>query len=189
MKSSDIISLLKQKHKNDVCVEQCKMHVSWNSGKIDVPNSSWKDLCYKRWQEAPRSTEQSQYWHDAWAKSWKAESPIIDLWVLPRKWKLGGPICYEVKISRNDLQSDHKFPDYWSSCNQYYFVLPHKLITQDEMNKYPPQVGFIEVTKNGKNLRIKKKPIYMKQEIDSRIYRYVLMWRTKIVSSRFREFN
>jgi len=189
LKAKDIIILLQQRHKNDVCVEQCKIHVSWNSGKINVPNSGWKKLCYKRWQESPRTSEQSWYWHTAWKKAYKAESPIIDLWVLPRKWKMGGPICYEVKVNRNDLRNDHKFPDYWSTCNLFYFVIPNKLVTQAEMESYPSNVGFLETTKNHKSLRIRKKPIYMQQEIDSNIYRYILMWRTKIVGSRFREFN
>jgi len=157
MKSSDIIDLLKLKHRKDVCVEQCKIKPSWDGSRNRLGRG--------------------------------IDSPIMDLWVLPRKWKGGEPICYEVKVSRSDLFHDHKFPDYWKACNWFYFAVPNGMVKPEEMERFPPQCGFIEANSKGTGMTVRRKPCFMAAEIDPMVYRYVLMWRTEIVKSRFREIQ
>lgn len=191
MKALDIVTLLKEKHYMSVCVEQCKVHVTWNTGSssVSVPNSDWRAFALMKRNMFSKGTPERNFWFNCWKKSYKSESPLMDLWVLPRSWKHGYPICYEVKTSRADLFNDHKFPSYWDGCNYFYFAIPNGLLTKDEMNKFSSQVGFIEVIKSGKGLRIQKKPEFMSSEIDSTVYKYILFWRSKIVKSRFREFQ
>ena len=143
----------------------------------------WKDVCVEQCKM------RSSWSGDRNRLGKSTDSPIMDLWVLPRSWRNGASICYEVKVSRADLFGDHKFPDYWYACKYFYFAVPNGLLTQVEMDSFPPQCGFIEVNGKGTGLRIKRKPYYMTGDIDETVYRYVLMWRSKIVSSHFREFS
>ncbi len=186
MLAAEVIALLKQKHWKDVCVEQCKTRACWTS----VPGGNdWEKFAKRVWDSCGHGTPEGLWWSTAWSKAYRSASPIMDMWVLPRSWSNGAPICYEVKVSRSDLFSDHKFPDYWWACKYFYFAVPNGLVSQEEMNRFPPQCGFIEVNGKGTGLRIKRKPCYMSGDIDETVYRYVLMWRAEIKPTRFRELT
>ena len=101
----------------------------------------------------------------------------MDAWVMPRSWANPATTAYEIKVSRSDFLSDHKWPAYLPLCHQFYFVCPAKLIAVEEC---PADAGLLWVTTTATRLYTKKKAPYRNVEIPEELWRYVLMCRAKI---------
>lgn len=84
---------------------------------------------------------------------------------------------YEVKVARQDFLRDEKWPEYMAVCNCMWFVAPKSLIQLEEL---PPEVGLLEVSKNGKRLFTRRKAVDRDVEIPEDVWRYVLMCRATI---------
>jgi len=165
MTERDIIELLKIRHSDAICVPHCKTGASWDIYPDDKYNTWLRKVDRQRWLKA----------------GYVPNGPgVMDTWVHLKSWTNCKAICYEVKTSRGDLFGDHKWPLYLDYCNEFFFAVPHGLLSKEEITALPGQAGLIEVTKNGKSLRIKKSPEYRKIEINADVFRYVLMWRAEI---------
>lgn len=103
---------------------------------------------------------------------------IIDLWCMAKSWALPRTIAFEIKVSRNDFLRDIKWQDYLAYCTEFYFVAPPNIIAPDEL---PPEAGLMITSKNCKMLVTKKKAPMRQVQIPDSIYRYILMWRIKII--------
>ncbi len=101
----------------------------------------------------------------------------MDAWVLKRSWAHPLAIGYEIKVSRGDYEADEKWRGYMEYCNEFYFVCPSNLIQPDEL---PDDTGLFWLSKTGTRLYKKKKAKYRNLTIPEDLYRYILMWRTKI---------
>lgn len=103
---------------------------------------------------------------------------IIDLWCMAKSWAHPRTIAFEIKVSRNDFLRDIKWQDYLAYCTEFYFVSPPDIIAPDEL---PPEAGLMITSKNCKMMVTKKKAPMRQVQIPDSIYRYILMWRTKII--------
>ena len=122
-----------------------------------------KDLCVPECKTGPS-------WYNTNLRS-------IDLWVMARSWTKGFTTAYEIKITRSDFLRDEKWRDYLLFCTDFYFVAPPGVIDPKEL---PPEAGLIISSKNGVRLYTKKKCVRREVEIPETLFRYILMWRTKI---------
>jgi len=104
--------------------------------------------------------------------------PVIDLWCMAKSWTNARTLGFEIKISRNDFLRDHKWPDYLKYCTEFYFVAPPGIIDPSEV---PEQAGLLISSKNAKMLYTKKKAPVRDVDIPDSIYRYILMWRARIL--------
>ncbi|MCE5270781.1 MmcB family DNA repair protein [bacterium] len=194
MTAPEIEKLILDKHWKDFCVTQCKTGGTWGS--------AW-DQTYLEWLMSPGNPVLSRLvsgsrWEGVYerghADKWmlrdllKQSAAIMDVWVLRRSWTDGRAICYEIKVSRSDFFGDHKWPDYWHYCNQFFFAVPNGLLSDDEINRLPAQSGVIEVNGTGSGLRIRKTPCSM-QGIDEGVFRYILMWRAQLKDGRKKVVN
>lgn len=103
----------------------------------------------------------------------------LDAWVMTRSWANPLSIVYEIKCGRNDFLNDTKWRKYLPYCNEFYFVTPKGLIQPNEL---PTEVGLLEATVNLKRLICRKKAVYRNLVVPERLYRYILMCRTRVVS-------
>lgn len=103
----------------------------------------------------------------------------LDAWVMKKSWAHPCYIGYEVKISKGDFHSDIKYVDYLPMCNDLYFVCPYGMI---QVSEIPLEIGLIYVSKNGTSLLTKKRSVHRKIDEPTELFKYILMWRSKIVS-------
>lgn len=106
--------------------------------------------------------------------------PRLDAWAMPRSWSKPSVHGYEVKVARQDFLRDEKWAEYMTYCNCMWFVAPKSLIQLEEL---PPEVGLLEVSKNGKRLFTRRKAVERDVEIPEDLWRYVLMCRA-VISER-----
>lgn len=111
-------------------------------------------------------------------------SGSIDFWTMKKSWANPMLTGYEIKVSRSDFLNDNKWTKYLPFCNKFYFICPYGIISKEEVGDF---AGLMYVSSNCTTTYIKKKaPI---REIDensiSDLYKYLLMSRTKIISSTF----
>uniref|UniRef100_A0A6H1ZRF9 Putative DNA repair protein n=1 Tax=viral metagenome TaxID=1070528 RepID=A0A6H1ZRF9_9ZZZZ len=111
---------------------------------------------------------------------------IIDLWAMAKSWAKPKVIAFEIKVNRQDFLRDDKWPDYLPYCNEFYFVAPTGIIDRDEV---PGDAGLLISSKNAKVLYTKKKAPFRDVKIPESIFRYVLMWRAKIVANANEPIN
>ena len=122
-----------------------------------------KDLCI------PECKTGASYGPDGFQK--------IDLWVMKKSWSNPAWYGYEIKVNRQDFLRDEKWQVSLPYCTSFSFVAPPGIIDVSEL---PPEAGLIVSSKNGTRLYTKKKAPVRQVEIPDDIYRYVLMWRTKV---------
>jgi len=103
----------------------------------------------------------------------------LDAWVLRRSWAKPCVWGYEIKVSRSDFLADNKWRGYLPLCNEFYFVAPTGVIKPDEL---PQEAGLLLVTSTAARLWTKKKAPHRDIEIDTNIFRYVLISRAVITS-------
>lgn len=169
VKANDILKLLLIKHSKDVCIPECKTGSSWS---WSYSGNEYLEYCSKNNREVYRKIYNLSCFGQ------------LDLWVMRRSWSNFATICYEIKVRRGDFLSDRKWPEYWEYCNKFYFATPKGLLKPQEIKNLPAQVGLIEASKNMKVMRIVKRPVFMKKEINPMILYYILMWRTDIRKSK-----
>jgi hypothetical protein len=82
-------------------------------------------------------------------------------------------IC-EVKVSRADFIKDNKWPDYLESCTHFWFVTAPGVIK--DRSEIPDAAGWVETSKNGKVLYIRKKAPRrdLRDEAAARVFRQLL---------------
>lgn len=107
--------------------------------------------------------------------------PIIDLWCMSKSWANPRTIAFEIKASRQDFLRDDKWPAYLDYCTEFFFVAPPGIIDPAEV---PEQAGLLISSKNAKLLYTKKKAPVRQVDIPDSIYRYILMWRSKVTKER-----
>lgn len=115
-------------------------------------------------------------------KMGSAGSRILDGWAMKKTWSPKTTIGYEIKVSRSDFLQDNKWQSYMGACHQFYFVCPWGLINKNEL---PAEVGLMCASKNGTRLYTKRKAVYKKDADVEELLMYILMSRSKIVSSTF----
>ncbi|MCK5604722.1 MmcB family DNA repair protein [Candidatus Pacearchaeota archaeon] len=103
---------------------------------------------------------------------------LLDLWVMKKSWAKPWTIGYEIKHSRSDFLHDNKWSEYLDYCTDFYFVAPPGVIQPEEL---PGQVGLLVTSKNHTRLYTKRKAVHRDIEVPESIYRYILMWRVKII--------
>lgn len=103
----------------------------------------------------------------------------IDAWAMKTSWSSPALYGYEIKVSRNDFLRDTKWQKYLGMCNELYFVCPPKMI---EPNEVPDECGLLWTTKNCGRLYSKKKAPFRKIDFPEKVFKYILMWRTKIIA-------
>lgn len=101
----------------------------------------------------------------------------MDLWTMARSWSKPKVTVYEIKVSRGDFLQDDKWRAYLGFGNEFYFVCPSSLIDKAEL---PDEAGLMVTSKNGNRLFTKKKAPYRDIQIPESVFRYLLMWRTRI---------
>ena len=106
---------------------------------------------------------------------------IIDFWAMKRSWASPAIFAYEIKVSRSDFIRDDKWLQYMDYCNLFYFAAPQGIIEPGEL---PDNVGLVVASVNCKKLFLKKKAAFRDVVIPESLWRYLLMWRTKIVVER-----
>lgn len=106
---------------------------------------------------------------------------VLDLWCMAKSWAKPRTIGYEIKVNRQDFLRDDKWQNYLDYCSEFYFAAPPGVIRTDEL---PPEVGFLESSKNVKVLYTKKKAPSRSVNIPENIFRYILMWRAVITNER-----
>lgn len=109
---------------------------------------------------------------------------ILDLWVMKKSWSKPWTIGYEIKINRTDFLNDDKWEEYMKYCCYFYFVAPQGLIHPEEL---PPEVGLLVASKNGTRLYTKRKAVRREIIIPESLFRYVLMWRTRITNEQYHQ--
>jgi len=104
----------------------------------------------------------------------------LDAWVMKRSYAHFATIGYEIKVSRQDFESDQKWIKYPEYCHAFNFVCPAGMIRSIDL---PKGIGLIWVTQSGK-LHHKLKPEYHQPDIEklNRLLIYVVMSRSKVVS-------
>lgn len=102
----------------------------------------------------------------------------LDLWVMKKSWTKPWTTGYEIKVSRSDFLKDSKWPGYLAYCSDFYLVAPPGIIQPQEL---PADVGLLITSKNVTRLYTKRKAVHRDVEIPESIFRYVLMWRTKVI--------
>jgi len=107
----------------------------------------------------------------------------LDAWVMKKSWANPLTIGYEIKVSRSDFLNDRKWQSYLPYCNEFYFVSPFKLILPSEI---PADVGLLWLSSTGTRLFTKKKAPYRQIIIPEELYRYIMMWRSHIISEYHR---
>jgi hypothetical protein len=105
----------------------------------------------------------------------------MDLWAMKKSWSQPNTIAFEIKVSRSDFLKDSKWPGYLPFCNEFYFVCPYGLIQNAEV---PADAGLVMTSKHGTNLYTKKKAPWRNIQVPEELYRYLLMWRTRIERDR-----
>lgn len=118
--------------------------------------------------------------------TWTSEHRRFDAWVLKKSWSKPNVIGYEIKVSRQDFLKDNKWQDYLGFCNQFYFVCPAGIIRETEL---PKEAGLIVITKSGKKLFTKKLSVRRDIEIPAKIYKYIIMCRSEIVTQETKKFD
>ena len=118
---------------------------------------------------------------------------ILDFWAMKKSWAYPLTICYEIKISCSDFNSDTKWPAYLDCADKFYFAVPKELVTTDDIikkaelaNINPDYVGLIYI-RSLKSCRIIKDCVDRNIEIPEDFYRYVLM--NKIYPDRIPFYN
>lgn len=192
MKAIEIEKLLMQKHWKDFVCPQCKTGGSWGF--------AW-DQNYFEWLKIPgnpvtkrlflKSKRSNEKWEKLKEKPNLLEyylrgliqinTGLMDVWVMKKSWTNNKIICYEIKVSRGDFFSDHKWPIYLDFCNEFYFAIPNGLLKDEEIKRLPVQAGVIEVNKKGTGIRVRKAPCLMISPISDEVFRYILMWRVKLL--------
>lgn len=110
--------------------------------------------------------------------SWGKSVGILDAWAMKASWSKPFVCGYEIKVNRGDFIADTKWQTYMAYCNEFYFVCPKDVIKKEEL---PAEVGLYYVTTGGdKLIRKKVAPRRMDIVIPESIFRYILMWRTKV---------
>ena len=124
--ASDIITMLADKHYEDIFVPACKTDSSYGFGGRLFQLDAW--VLRRSWV--------------AWA---------LDKYGVPVN--KGATIGYEIKISRSDFTGDKKWRFYLDFCHRFFFVCPNGLIQPGEL---PREAGLLWTTKNGNRLRMVK---------------------------------
>lgn len=94
-----------------------------------------------------------------------------------KSWSKPKVTVYEIKVSRNDFLQDDKWRGYLPFGNEFYFVSPSNVIDKAEL---PDEAGLMVTSKNGTRLYTKKKAPFRDVTIPESVWRYLLMWRTRI---------
>lgn len=106
----------------------------------------------------------------------------LDAWALKKSWAKRLAVGYEIKVSRSDFINDTKWMEYLPYCNEFYFVSPWQMVQPAEVGE---GAGLMWITATGGRLHIKRKAPYRDVTIPEDLYRYILMYRTKIVESTY----
>lgn len=101
----------------------------------------------------------------------------LDAWAMNRSWRHMCLSGYEIKVSRSDFISDHKWQGYLNLCNEFWFVAPPGIISKNEL---PLEVGLLEVSKTGGRLFAKKRPAWREIKPPVELLYYIMMCRAKI---------
>ena len=104
---------------------------------------------------------------------------IMDFWAMKKSWTKPAITGYEIKVSRGDFIRDDKWMQYMDYCNLFYFAAPQGVIQPGEL---PDNVGLVVASVNCKKLYLKKKAAFRDVVIPESLWRYLLMWRTKITT-------
>jgi hypothetical protein len=101
----------------------------------------------------------------------------MDLWTMTRSWAKPKVTVYEIKVSRNDFLQDDKWRGYLLFGNEFYFVCSPGLIDKSEL---PDEAGLMVTSNNGTRLYTRKRAPYRDVTIPESVWRYLLMWRSRI---------
>lgn len=101
----------------------------------------------------------------------------MDAWAMAKSWTRPRTWAYEIKVHRSDFIRDNKWHQYLPYCSEFYFVCPTGLIAPEEL---PQDVGLLWISKVGGRLLTKRKAAARQVQIPEDLWRYLLMWRTKI---------
>lgn len=110
--------------------------------------------------------------------TYAANHKRLDAWAMKKSWVSPFTFGYEIKVNRNDFLKDDKWPAYLKLCNYFYFVVPHGIVSLEEI---PESCGLLICSKNGTMLFTKKKAPFREVIIPESLYRYILMWRVHII--------
>ena len=107
----------------------------------------------------------------------------LDAWAMRKSWTKPYSYGYEIKVSRADWLRDRKWEEYLPFCTHFFIVTTPGVIT-DAKKEIPAEVGWLETSKKGGRLFIKKNAKYRKLQVPEDLYRYILMWRSEINDSQ-----
>ena len=113
--------------------------------------------------------------------SWLSNPLIFDAWAMPRSW-VKPIIGYEIKTSVQDYARDRKWRGYLHYCHKFYFVCPAGLLTKQQV--FYEEAGLIYVYPDSLCVRVQKHAPFLRCNIPSEIYEYILMWRACGIKER-----
>ena len=111
-------------------------------------------------------------------RSRPGELQVMDAWAMAKSWAHPCVTCYEIKVTRSDFLGDRKWRGYLPYCNRMFFATPWKLVAPEELPG--EECGLIWVTENGGRCMVKRPAKYREVSIPEDLWRYILMWRTRI---------
>lgn len=116
-------------------------------------------------------------------ETWGARDLLkMDAWILRRSYRPLTMIGYEIKVTRQDFETDQKWTGYLDLCHEFYFACPAGLIRATDL---PQRVGIVWASKN----RLFTKRKAERVEPDSAklidLLTYVVMARSRIVANMF----
>jgi hypothetical protein len=116
-------------------------------------------------------------------ETWGARDLLkLDAWVLCRSYSPLRTIGYEIKVSRQDFESDQKWTGYLDLCHEFYFVCPAGLIRATDL---PQRAGIIWASKDRLFTKRKAQRIEPDTLKATRLLIYVVMSRSQIVANMF----
>jgi hypothetical protein len=99
----------------------------------------------------------------------------IDLVAIKRSWAHPCVTAYEIKVSRQDFLSDHKWPAYLQCCNIFSFACPAGVITKQDIEAIgQPGIGLVTINGDGKP-HTAVKPLYRNIQLPDDFYLYIIM--------------
>lgn len=97
----------------------------------------------------------------------------IDFGAIKPSWSHPDVHAMEVKVSRRDFVQDDKWPPYLDACQMFWFVTAAGIVEKSEI---PEQAGWMEASKNGLKLFIRKKAPRRKMSVEhqAKLFRQLL---------------
>lgn len=105
----------------------------------------------------------------------------LDAWTMNKSWSNLRFTGYEIKVNRRDYKQDDKWQAYLPLCNQFFFVCPNRMLEPSEI---PEGVGLKYCHPSG-HITVAKKAGFRECNPPQELFAYLLMCRTRIVSTTY----